>query len=64
MPEEIVAIYRGDVIIPQEPKKLNMPSGSRIKLLIEKVETGDPMKELGYLKLLHEGEDAGELFEF
>ena len=62
MPEEIVAIYQGDVIIPL--KKLDMPSGSQIKLLIEKVETGDPMKELGYLKLLHEGEDAGELFEF
>ncbi|WP_297521336.1 antitoxin family protein [Thermococcus sp.] len=62
MPEEIVAIYRGDVIIPL--KKLNIPSGSRIKLLIEKVDTKEPLKELGYLKLLHEGEDAGELFEF
>ena len=62
MPEEIVAIYRGDVIIPL--KKLDIPPGSRIRILIEKVETRDPMKELGYLKLLQEGEDAEELFEF
>ena len=62
MPEEIVAIYRGDVIIPL--KKLNIPPGSRIKLSIEKVETKDPLKELGYLRLLQEGEDAEELFEF
>ena len=62
MPEEIVAIYRGDVIIPL--KKLNIPPGSRVKLLIEKVDTKEPLKEIGYLKLLQEGEDAEELFEF
>ena len=62
MPEEIVAIYKGDVIIPL--KKLDIPPGSRIRILIERVETRDPMKELGYLKLLQEGEDAEELFEF
>lgn len=62
MPEEIVAIYRGNVIIPL--KKLDIPPGSRIRILIEEVETRDPMKELSYLKLLQEGEDAGELFEF
>ena len=62
MPEEIVAIYRGDVIIPL--KKLDIPPGSRIRILIEKVEMRDPTKELGYLKLLQEGEDAEELFEF
>ncbi len=62
MPAEIVAIYRGDVIIPL--KKLDIPPGSRIKLSIEKVEVRDAMKELGYLKLLQEGEDAEELFEF
>ncbi|WP_366938958.1 antitoxin family protein, partial [Thermococcus sp.] len=32
MPEEIVAIYRGDVIIPL--RKLNIPPGSRIRILI------------------------------
>ena len=61
MPKEIVAIYWGDVIIPL--KKLDIPPGSRIRILIEEVETRDPMKELGYLKLLQEGEDAEELFE-
>ncbi len=50
------------MIIPL--KKLNIPPGSRIKLSIEKVEVRDAMKELGYLKLLQEGEDAEELFEF
>ncbi|WP_297507051.1 antitoxin family protein [Thermococcus sp.] len=62
MPEEIVAIYRGDVIIPL--KKLDTPPGSRIRILIEGVETRDPMKELSYLKLLQDGEAAEELFEF
>ncbi len=62
MPEEIVAIYRGDVIIPL--RKLNIPPGSRIRILIEKVEKREPLKDLGYLKLLQEGDDAEELFEF
>ncbi len=39
MPEEIVAIYLDDVIIPL--KKLDIHRDSRIKILAEKVETGD-----------------------
>ncbi len=50
------------MIIPL--KKLNIPPGSRIKILIEKVEKREPLKDLGYLKLLQEGDDAEELFEF
>ncbi len=61
MSKVIVAVYRGDVIIPLE--KLNIPQGARLRIRIEKIEERDALKELGYLKLLKEGEDAEELFE-
>ncbi|AEK73062.1 hypothetical protein GQS_05810 [Thermococcus sp. 4557] len=54
-------MYRGDVIIPLE--KLNIPQGAKLRIRIEKIEERDALKELGYLKLLKEGEDAEELFE-
>ncbi|QDA30644.1 DUF104 domain-containing protein [Thermococcus indicus] len=61
MSKVIVAVYRGDIIIPLE--KLNIPQGSKLLIRIEKIEERDALKELGYLKLLREGEDAEELFE-
>ncbi|ASJ03372.1 hypothetical protein A3L09_08930 [Thermococcus profundus] len=59
--KEIVAVYRGDVIIPLE--KLDIPPGVKLRIRIEKIEGRDALKELGYLKLLQEGEDAESLFE-
>jgi len=35
----------------------------KLRIRIEKIEGRDALKELGYLKLLKEGEDAEELFE-
>ena len=61
MSKVIVAVYRGDVIIPLE--KLNIPQGAKLRIRIEEIEERDALKELGYLKLLKEGEDAEELFE-
>ncbi|CAD5243380.1 antitoxin family protein [Thermococcus camini] len=61
MSKVIVAVYRGDVIIPLE--KLNIPQGAKLLIRIEKIEEKDALKEIGYLKLLREGEDAEELFE-
>ncbi|EEB75010.1 MULTISPECIES: antitoxin family protein [unclassified Thermococcus] len=61
MSKVIVAVYRGDVIVPLE--KLNLPPGAKLRIRIEGIETKDELKELGYLKLLQEGEDAEELFE-
>jgi len=61
MSKVIVAVYRGDVIVPLE--KLNLPPGTKLRIRIEGIETKDELKELGYLKLLQEGEDAEELFE-
>ncbi|ASJ11614.1 MULTISPECIES: antitoxin family protein [Thermococcus] len=61
MSKVIVAVYRGDIIIPLE--KLNIPQGAKLLIRIEKIEEKDALKEIGYLKLLREGEDAEELFE-
>ncbi len=61
MSKVIVAVYRGDVIIPLE--KLNIPQGAKLRIRIEEIEERDALRELGYLKLLKEGEDAKELFE-
>ncbi|NJE11177.1 antitoxin family protein [Thermococcus sp. MAR1] len=61
MSKVIVAVYRGDIIIPLE--KLNIPSGAKLRIRIEAIEKGDSLKDLGYLKLLQKGEDAEELFE-
>ena len=60
MSKVIVAVYRGDIIIPLE--KLNIPQGAKLLIRIEKIEEKDALKEIGYLKLLRE-EDAEELFE-
>lgn len=59
--KEIAAIYGGDVLIPLE--KLDIFPEVRLRIRIEKIESRDALKELGYLKLLREGEDAEELFE-
>ena len=61
MSKVIVAVYRGDVIVPLE--KLNLPPGAKLRIRIEGIETKDELKELGYLKLPHDGEAAEELFE-
>jgi predicted DNA-binding antitoxin AbrB/MazE fold protein len=61
MSRVIVALYRGDVLIPLE--KLDLPPGVKLRIRIEGVEGRDELKELGYLKLLQEGDDAEELFE-
>ena len=62
MGEGIEAIFERGVLIPL--KKLNIPERSKITLIVEKTERIDDLKFLSYTKLLREGEDAEELFEF
>ena len=59
---KIECIYERGVLIPL--KKLDIPERSKVTLSIEEVKTMDDLKLHGYLKLLREGEDAEELFEF
>jgi len=44
MSKVIVAVGRGDVIIPLE--KLNIPSGAKLRIRIEAIEKGDSLKDL------------------
>ena len=62
MEEEIEAIFDRGVLIPL--KKLNIPERSKITLRIEKAEKIDNLRFYSYTKLLREGEDAENLFEF
>ncbi|RLI79704.1 hypothetical protein DRP07_09850 [Archaeoglobales archaeon] len=61
MEEKIEAIF-DSVAIPL--KKLNIPEKSKITLRIEKTEKIDNLGFYSYTKLLREGEDAENLFEF
>ncbi len=58
----IECIYEKGVLIPLE--KLDIPERSKVTLSIEEVKTMDDLKLHGYLKLLRDGEDAEDLFEF
>ena len=58
---EIEGIVRGGVIIPLKP--LKGLEGKRVRIRIVEVEGVDPEKLYSYLRLLREGEDAGEIFE-
>ncbi|MCE4608736.1 MAG: DUF104 domain-containing protein [Caldisphaeraceae archaeon] len=58
---EIEGIVRGGVIIPLKP--LKELEGKKVKIKIVDVESIDVEKFYSYLRLLREGEDAGELFK-
>ena len=60
--KRVECIYEKGVLIPLE--KLDIPERSKVVLSIEEVKTTDDLKLYGYTKLLREGEDAEELFEF
>ncbi|ADB58735.1 antitoxin family protein [Archaeoglobus profundus] len=60
--KKIECIYEKGVLIPLE--KLNIPERSKVILSIEEVEVIDDLKLYSYLRLLREGEDAENLFEF
>ncbi len=60
--KKIECIYERGVLIPLE--KLDLPERSRVVLSIEDVKKLDNLKLYGYLKLLKEGGNAEELFEF
>ena len=60
--KRIECIYEKGVLIHLE--KLDIPERSKVVLSIEEVKTTDDLKLYGYTKLLREGEDAEELFEF
>jgi predicted DNA-binding antitoxin AbrB/MazE fold protein len=60
--KKIECIYEKGVLIPLE--KLDIPERSKVTLSIEEVEVIDNLKLYSYLKLLREGEDAENLFEF
>jgi|Deesub1362A_J573_1020465.scaffolds.fasta_scaffold01946_3 predicted DNA-binding antitoxin AbrB/MazE fold protein len=62
MEQIIECVYKGGVLIPTE--KLEIPESSRVILKIEGIKTLNDLKLLSYIKLLREGEDAEELFEF
>ncbi|MEE8358601.1 MAG: antitoxin family protein [Candidatus Hydrothermarchaeales archaeon] len=62
MTKAIEAIYEKGVFIPTE--KPEIPERSKVIIRIEKLETTDEMKILSYARLMTEGEDAEELFEF
>ncbi len=58
---EIEGIVKGGVIIPLKP--LKELEGKKIRIRIVDVESIDAEKLYSYLRLLREGEDAGNLFE-
>jgi predicted DNA-binding antitoxin AbrB/MazE fold protein len=58
---EIEGIVKGGVIIPL--KSLRELEGKKVKIRITDVESIDAEKLYSYIRLLREGEDAGELFE-
>ncbi len=60
--KRIECIYERGVFIPLE--KPDLPERAKVVLNIEDVKTIDDLKLHGYLRLLREGEDAEELFEF
>jgi len=60
--KKIECIYEKGVLIPLE--KLDIPERSKVILSIEEVEVIDDLKLYSYLRLLREGKDAEELFEF
>ena len=62
MEEEIEAIYERGVFLPL--KEIKIPERSKVLLKIKEVTQVDELKLLSYLKLLREGEEADELFEF
>jgi len=60
--KRIECIYERGVLIPLE--KLDLPERSRVVLSIEEVKKLDNLRLYGYLKLLKEGSNAEDLFEF
>jgi predicted DNA-binding antitoxin AbrB/MazE fold protein len=60
--KKIECIYEKGVLIPLE--KLDIPERSKVTLSIEEVEVIDDLKLYSYLKLLREGEDAEDIYEF
>ncbi len=58
----IEALYEKGVFIPIE--KLELPERSKVTLKIEKIQSLDNLKLQSYIRLLREGEDAEEIFEF
>ncbi len=58
---EIEGIVKGGVIIPLKP--LTGLEGKKVRIKIVDVENVDIEKLYSYIRLLREGEDAGELFE-
>lgn len=57
----IEALYEKGVFIPIE--KLQLPERSKVILKIEEIQSLD-LELQSYIKLLREGEDAEEIFEF
>jgi len=60
--KKIECIYEKGVLIPLE--KLDIPERSKVTLSIEEIKFIDDLKRYSYFKLLREGEDAEDLFEF
>jgi len=60
--ETIEAVYSKGVFVPL--KKIKIPERSKVLLRIEKITQIDSLKLLSYFKLLKEGEDAEDIFEF
>ena len=59
--KKIECIYEKGVLIPLE--KLDLPERAKVVLSIKEIKTDD-LKLHSYLRLLREGEDTEELFEF
>jgi len=62
MTEIIESVYEKGVFIPT--RKLEIPERSKVTLRIEKIKSVNDLKLVSYIKLMKEGEDAEELFEF
>jgi len=60
--ETIEAVYEKGVFVPL--KEVKIPERSKVLLRVEKITRIDSLKLLSYLKLLKEGEDAEDIFEF
>jgi len=60
--KKIECIYEKGVLNPLE--KLDIPERSKVTLSIEEIKFIDDLKRYSYFKLLREGEDAEDLFEF